>query len=110
MFGIPGIAVARFVTRPSGYDMKHLKEFDSCTPDLIMGTLMKNGAHLLKSNCVYELELNQMTGILELKEKGEANIGNHWGHEYSAIPNIVGSRMWLTKDELKQLDEENEER
>ena len=105
MFDTP---IARFVTRPGGYGLEHLDKFDSCTPDLIMGTLMESGAHLLKSNCVYELVLNELTGVLELREKGEANIAKKWGHEYHDIPNHLGKRMWLTKDELKQLDKEND--
>lgn len=97
--------IARFVTRPGGPGLECLTEFDTCTPDLIMGTLMKGGAHLLKSNCVYELVLNELTGILELREKGEANIGKKWGHEYAEIPNLLGARMWLSKEEQKELDE-----
>jgi hypothetical protein len=100
--------VARFATRPGGPGMECLTEFDTCTPDLIMGTLMKGGAHLLKSNCIYELVLNELTGVLELIEKGEANINKRWGHEYADIPHQLGARMWLTKDELKELDKQND--
>lgn len=106
MFETP---VARFVTRPGDGTIETLSEFDTCTPDLIMGTLLSGGAHLLKSNCVYELVLNELTGVLELKEKGEANIKSRWGHAYYDIPSQLGNRMWLTKDELKQLEEENKD-
>jgi len=105
MFETP---IARFVTRPGGPGMHHLKEFDSCTPDLIMGTLMSSGAHLLKSNCVYEMVMNELTGVIELHEKGEANIGNRWGHEYHEIPSQLGNRMWLSKDEQKELEEQDD--
>ena len=96
--------IARFITRPGSGGLEALNEFDTCTPDLIMGTLMSSGAHLLKSNCVYELVLNELTGILELKEKGEANIGNVWGREYHDIHHVLGKKMWLSKDELSNLE------
>ena len=101
MFGIP---IARFATRPGGPGLECLTEFDTCAPDLIMGTLIKDGAHLLKSNCIYELVLNELTGVLELREKGEASINKRWGLAYSEIPSQLGPRMWLTKDELHELD------
>jgi hypothetical protein len=99
--------IARFVTRPGGQGLHYLTEFDTCTPDLIMGTLLSSGAHLLKSNCIYELVLNEMTGVLELREKGEANIGKRWGHNYYDIPSQLGNIMWLTKKEQLEVTNEN---
>ena len=99
--------VARFITRPGG-NFKDINKFNPSTPDLIMGTLMKSGAHLLKSNCVYELVMNELTEVLELREVGEANIGQKWAHEYHYIPSVMGAMMWLTKEEFQEHVEKSE--
>jgi len=94
--------IARFVTRPSGR-LEDLTSTD-VTPDLIMGTLLKSSAHLLKSNTIYELVLNEMTGVIELHEKGASIIGKRWGREYHELPSFLGPKMWLTEKENMQID------
>jgi len=96
------IAIARMVTRPGCGTLEGLEDVN-VTPDLMMCTLMKEGADLLKSNTIYELVLNRFSGAIELKERGEANIGKKWGLCYYDIPIQHGKQIWLTKEELKQI-------
>ncbi len=98
-------AVARFVTRPgSGELEKYKKEEEiNVTPDLIMGTLMRSGAHYLKADTVYELVMNELTGVLELHEKGRSVIGKQWARAYYDIAIEHGSHTWLTRDELEEV-------
>jgi len=102
--------IARFATRPGGsgnIDKWGTPECVHQTPDLIMGTLMKSGAHLLKSDTIYEMVMNELTGVIELREKGQTSIGKWWGRAYYDIPMDMGSRCWLSKDELAELDKDN---
>jgi len=96
--------IARFATRPGSGD---LEDFDTnVTPDLIMGTLIKSGAHLLKSDTIYELVMNEMTGIMEVHEVGRSTIGKEWAQEYYTIPMRRGTRVWLSRDELENLEKQ----
>jgi len=99
--------IARFVTRPGSGNINDFdkKEIQNEVPDLIMGTFIRSGAHLLKSNTVYELALNELTGVIELQEIGESNIGKYWGHAYYDIQPQLGKMIWLTKDEYKVAEE-----
>jgi len=106
--------IARFATRPGGGGLDKFKEgtpenekLPNETPDLIMGTLMRGGAHLLKSDWVYEMVMNEMTGVIELREVGRSAIGKKWFKEYHTIPIDYGARTWLSRDELEQLKQEN---
>ena len=50
MFKGFGTPIARFATRPGSGEIKDFDkpEIQDVTPDLIMGTLMRSAAHLLK--------------------------------------------------------------
>jgi len=95
MFSQP---IARLVTRPGSGDLKDTVQM----PDMMMCTLMSSARHLLNSNTVYELRMNNMTGVIELIEVGESCIGRKWGHNYYDIPIHYGKTCWLTKEELKE--------
>ena len=100
--------MARFATRPGGSSFSG--STDNISPDLIMGTLMRGGRHLLKSDYIYELVMNNMTGIMELHPVGKSTIGKQWGRPYYDIAIDGGSRVWLSQDETKELEKnENEE-
>jgi len=108
--------IARFATRPGGGGLDKYKEgtpenekLPNETPDLIMGTLMQSGAHLLKSDWIYEMVMNEMTGVIELREVGRSVIGKKWFMEYHTIPLYHGNRVWLSRDELKDLEEQERE-
>jgi len=97
--------IARFATRPgAGAELKDFEKDEdiNASPDLIIGTLLNSGNHLLKSDYIYELSLNNITGVLELHEKGRSNIGKKWAHNYYEIQDYVGKEMWLTKEELSK--------
>ena len=100
--------IARFATRPGSGELDKFESDDLIyeTPDLIMGTLMRGGAHLLKSDYIYELVLNEMTGVIELHEKGRSTIGKQWHRAYYDIAIDLGSRAWLTRDEMQELQEQ----
>ena len=100
--------IARFATRPGSGKLKDFdkSEIQDMTPDLIMGTLMRSGAHLLKSDMIYELVMNEMTGIIELREVGRSIIGKKWAHEYHTIPLYHGNKVWLSRDELERQERE----
>lgn len=95
--------IARLATRPGG------NSFSGCTdnisPDLIMGTLMRSGRHLLKSDYIYEMVMNNITGVIELHPVGKSTIGNEWGRAYYDIAIDGGSRVWLSQDETKELEQ-----
>jgi len=65
--------IARFATRPGGYSKDG--NFNDVSPDLIMGTLLRSGRHLLKSDYIYEMVMNEMTGVIELHPVGKSHIG-----------------------------------
>jgi len=96
-------SIGRIIPRPGSGDMA---AFNEATPDLILSTLFKSGAHLLKSNFVYELRLNELTGIIEVVEVGKSVIGHKWGHNFYDIPVMYGPTVWLTEEEYKQYKED----
>ena len=96
--------IARAVTRPSG-DLENLKKFNASPPDLMMVALLDGAKKHIKSNCVYELVYNELSGAIELIEVGEANIGNAWGHVYSEIEMHIGkARTWFSKEEYEKFE------
>ena len=101
MFTTP---IARIATRPGSGDISDFIGEVDVTPDLIMGTLMHGGAHLLKSNYIYEMVMNELTGIIEMREVGPSIIGKKWAHAYYDIPSQFGNEIWLSQDETKELE------
>jgi hypothetical protein len=104
--------IARFATRPGGGGLDKFKPGSAGyetlpdeTPDLIMGTLMKGGAHLLKSDWIYEMVQNEMTGVIELREVGRSTIGKSWTRNFYDIPLYDGNRVWLSQNERNGLEE-----
>jgi len=107
--------IARFATRPGGGGLDKFnpekpeyKTLPNETPDLIMGTLMQSGAHLLKSDWIYELVMNELTGVIELREVGRSTIGKKWTRNYYDIPIYDGRRIWLSKEERKEIEDKEE--
>jgi len=96
--------IARFATRPGSGEIKDFNKPEICnaTPDLIMGTLLKNCAHILKSNTIYELVMNEMTDILELREVGKSWINEKWARKFYDITSDYGSEIWLSEDEYTE--------
>ena len=92
--------IARFATRPGGDSFDG--NTDNISPDLIMGTLLKSGRHLLKSDYIYEMVMNNMTGVIELHPVGKSTIGKKWAHCYYDIPTNYGNTVWLSEEEYKQ--------
>jgi len=104
-----GIQIGRFITRPGAGTIAEIVDPDNhSAPDLIMGVLFKSGRDLLKGNKVYELVLNEITGILELHEIGNTNMSKWWGRNYYDIHDETGPVMWLTQDEYNQHMEQQE--
>ena len=94
--------IARIATRGGGAKgMAGITDTDN-TPDAFIGTLMRSEAHLLRSNYIYELVLNEITGVIELREKGQSIIGKQWGRELQDII-LEGPRTWLTVEETEEL-------
>ena len=100
--------IARMATRPGSGKLKDFNKPEICnvTPDLLMCTLLKSGAHLLKSNTIYELGMNELTGIIELREVGKSWINTKWGHTYADISLIHGKTVWLSEEEYNEIREE----
>ena len=94
-------SIARIATRPS-YDVKEGLSLDNISPDLAMMSLFKSGAHLLKSDHIYELGMNELTGVIELREMGKSNIGKGWNHNFYDITTYLGNKTWLTEDEYSE--------
>jgi len=67
-----------------------------------MATLLKSGAQLIKADFVYELGMNELTGIIELREVGKSCIGKRWAQKFYDIPVFNGKQCWLTRDELEE--------
>ena len=109
MFNGFGTPIARFATRPGSGEIKDFDkpEIQDVTPDLIMGTLMRGGAHLLKSNTIYELVMNEMTGIMEVHEVGKSTINKQWARAYHEIP-YNGHHIWLSEDEQDEYRKQNQ--
>jgi len=59
-------------------------------------------------NTIYELVMNEMTGIMELREVGKSIINKLWTRPYYDIDTYNGSRIWLSEDENEELKKQEE--